>query len=251
MNLRVGFPRLQLIFLLGCLVLAPLQPQVRADVVVTNDGRRQEGRILGLLGTGLQLQIGIGTIGVPLGTIKEIVMAAPPEVAKAQQLFLAKDYAQALTVIRSVTDKYRGLPVEWAQQSLSLLGDVLIATNDISKAEIAYRDFQRLYPGAASIQADVGIARVAISRKDFATARVKLQPIADAAMKEKTPAHQNLVAYSQAFYALGMIKEAEKNLPGALEDYLRTVTLFYHDPAALGLAQERADALITQKVSIQ
>ena len=33
------------------------------------------------------------------------------------------------------------------------------------------------------------------------------------------------------------------NFSEALEDYLRTVTLFYHDPAAVSVAQERADAL--------
>jgi hypothetical protein len=30
---------------------------------------------------------------------------------------------------------------------------------------------------------------------------------------------------------------------GALEDYLRTVTIFHHDPASVAAAQERADAL--------
>jgi len=39
------------------------------------------------------------------------------------------------------------------------------------------------------------------------------------------------------------VKEAEGNLPGALEDYLRTVTFFYHDRTAVATAQERADAL--------
>ena len=42
---------------------------------------------------------------------------------------------------------------------------------------------------------------------------------------------------------MGEIKENEGNLPGALEDYLRTVTLFYYDRVAVAAAQERADAL--------
>ena len=46
-----------------------------------------------------------------------------------------------------------------------------------------------------------------------------------------------------AFLILGQVKESEGNAPGALEDYLRTVTIFHHDPAAVSAAQERADAL--------
>jgi hypothetical protein len=38
---------------------------------------------------------------------------------------------------------------------------------------------------------------------------------------------------------------------GALEDYLRTVTLFYHDPSAVAAAQTRADAIRReQKVAV-
>jgi hypothetical protein len=39
------------------------------------------------------------------------------------------------------------------------------------------------------------------------------------------------------------LKEEEGNLPGALEDYLRTVTLFYHDRSAVTAAQQKADDL--------
>ena len=43
--------------------------------------------------------------------------------------------------------------------------------------------------------------------------------------------------------AKGKVKEAAGNLQGALEDYWRTVTLFYYDRVAVASAQERADAL--------
>ena len=67
-----------------------------------------------------------------------------------------------------------------------MLGDLYVALNEVPKAEVAYKEFQRLYPGGGSLQADVGMARIAASKKDFATARQKLEPITVAqALKEK------------------------------------------------------------------
>jgi hypothetical protein len=62
-------------------------------------------------------------------------------------------------------------------------------------------------------------------------------------LSEKTIPPAKALAYSQAFLVSGQLKEEEGNLQGALEDYLRTVTLFYHDPSAVTAAQQKADAL--------
>jgi hypothetical protein len=42
---------------------------------------------------------------------------------------------------------------------------------------------------------------------------------------------------------MGQVKESEGDLAAALEDYLKTVTLFYYDRTAVASAQEKADAL--------
>jgi hypothetical protein len=82
-----------------------------------------------------------------------------------------------------------------------------------------------------------------IKQKKYDAAKAKLDPIVSEALQEKNPPPAKAMAYSQAFVASGQVKEAEGNLQGALEDYLRTVTIFYHDPAAVTLAQEQADKL--------
>jgi tetratricopeptide (TPR) repeat protein len=190
-------------------------------------------------------------IGIPLASIREVQMAPPPELAQAQQAFAAKDYKRALLLAAQVTEKYKGMPADWAQLAAGMLGDLYVALNDLPKAEAAYRDFQHMYPGGGSVQADVGIARIAVSKKDFATAKQKLEPIAAQALKEKNVPRTHAFAYSQAFLVLGQVKESEGNASGALEDYLRTVTIFHHDPAAVSAAQERADALRREhKVSV-
>lgn len=243
MKLRPRFGHQQLLFLLGGAASILTASTGFSDVIISTKDQRQEVKILGVSGSNLQVQIGAGTIGYPLASIKEVQMAQPPEFARAQQAFAAKDYAAALRLVQPIVDKFKGLPTDWARSAVGMVGDLHLALGDVAKAEAAYKDYQRVYPGAGSLHTEVGMARIAVSKKEFAGAKQKLQPLAEAALKEKTVPRANAVAYSQTFYALGQIKEAEGDHQGALEDYLRTVTLFYHDPAAVSAAQERADAI--------
>ncbi len=223
---------------------------VRADVVIPAIGPRIDGKVIGVNGNTLQVQRPEGVINVQLNGIREVQMPVPPEFAKAQAAFAAKDYTAALGLTRTLSDKYRGIPLDWAQQATGMLGDLYIATKDLAKAEAAYKEFQRLYPNAGSLQSEVGMARIALSKKDFALAKKKLEPIGEAALKEKNVSRTNGAAYANAFLALGELKEKDGDLSGALEDYLRTVTLFYHDPGAVSAAQERADALRVRKITV-
>jgi tetratricopeptide (TPR) repeat protein len=243
MKLRSRFAAQQLLFLGISAALLGLSANVIGDVVTTTDNRRQEVKVVGVSGTNLQVQVGAGTLGIPLASIKEVQMPAPPELAQAQQAFVARDYRRALALASGIVEKFKGMPADWTQLATGMLGDIYVATNDLPKAEAAYKEYQRLYPGAGSVQADVGIARIAVSKKDYGTAKQKLAPIVAQALKEKNIPRAQAFAFSQAFFILGQVEEAEGNATGALEDYLRTVTIFHHDPSAVAAAQERADAL--------
>jgi hypothetical protein len=94
------------------------------------------------------------------------------------------------------------------------------------------------------------MARVAVFNKKHEAVKPRLEAIAEAALKEKAVSVANGLAYSQAFLALGEIKENEGDLSGALADYLRTVAVFYHDSSAVSAAQERANTLISRKVTV-
>jgi len=215
------------------------------DVVITNDNQQRQVKVIGVSPSGANLEflIGAGKLGLPLASIKEVRMAAPPELGQAVAAYQAKDFPRSLALMKGVVDKFRGMPSPWAQQATSMIGELYIQTNDLAKAEAAYNDFKRLYPAGGSLQSEVGLSRLAAAKQDYATAKQKLEPITDAALKEKIVTPGNALAYSQAFLVSGQVKEAEGNLAGALEDYLRTVTLFYHDRTAVASAQERADAL--------
>jgi predicted Zn-dependent protease len=214
------------------------------DLVIMQDGRQMPGKVLGASASGLQIQIGQGSVTLPMATLKEVRMATiPPEFAAAQKALIAKDYNGALAALRAL-DKYKGLPTDWAQQAAGMVGDVYVELGQVDQAEAAYKEAQRLYPGAqGGPQSDLGQARLAVAKKDFETAKQHLEPIATKALQEKNVPPGLGSTYSQTFYLLGQAKEASGDLPGALESYLRTVTLFYQDRAAVAQAQAKADGL--------
>jgi tetratricopeptide (TPR) repeat protein len=250
MKLRVRFLPQQLLFAAGCSVLlasgaigqAPAAGQATFKVRGGTAGV-QQGTVLGAGPKGVEIRIGAQTVTLPPAMFESFQMAPPPEYRAGFEALTAKDYAKALTLIKSVTDKFKGLPTDWAQYATGLLGDIYMAQEDFAKAEAAYNEFTRLYKNASSATSQVGLARIALAKKDLAGAKSRLEPILADALKQKNIAPANAIAVSQAFAVSGQIKEADGNLQGALEDYLRTVTLFYHDPAAVALAQEKADAL--------
>jgi tetratricopeptide (TPR) repeat protein len=220
--------------------------QVDAEIIM-KDNRIQRTKVIGVSPSGLQLDIttpdGKGRLGVPLAQIKEVRMAQPAELNQAFVQYQEKKYDEALATLKALVAKYRGLPASWAQQAAATIGSIHLAKGDVAGAENAFREFQKLYPGQGSLQSDVGLALVAVAKKDYATAKAKLEPVAEAALKEKNVSAATALAYSATFLGLGQIQEAEGNLGEALEHYLRTVTLFYHDRASAAIAQERADTL--------
>jgi tetratricopeptide (TPR) repeat protein len=242
MKLRRCFPIHQLLFLLTASLLTGHDAAAQ-DRIVKTDGSTQDVKIVGVSGSAVQVQVGAGTVGVPLSSIAQITMQPPADFTAATTAVEAKDYGTALASAKSVATKFRGLPTDWAQQATAMVGDIYVALNDLTKAEAAYQDFQKTYPNAGSTQTDVGLARIAFSKKDYATVKQKLDPIKTQALTLKAVPANLAPAYSKAFYLLGQAEEAQGDYSNALQDYLRTVTLFYHDRIAAASAQEKADAL--------
>ena len=210
----------------------------------------QEGKIVGLNGNTVLINVattsGAGQMGFDLGLISRIDSTPPPAFQAGNAAYAAGQWDKALAVLKPIVDQFRGLPTDWARQATGMLGDLYIEKNDVAKAEAAYNDFRRLYPAASggTLRASVGQARVAFARNNAALAAQQLEPIKQAALKAPAEVSQlDGAAYGQAFYLSGQLHEREGNYQAALEDYLRTVTLFYQDPSANTHAQSSADAL--------
>ncbi len=249
MKLRRSFSSHQLIFAFGfalfTLSLAPLStPSAWAQDTVVLADQTVNGKIVGVESAKVVVQIGAGKLAYPLTSVRSVTMPAPADFEEGKKAYAEKNYGRALAVIRGIVTKYNGLPTDWARESASLLGDLYVALDKLPEAEAAYLSYQKAYGGAGtSIQTEVGLARIALSRKEYDKVKTKLEPIITRAMGEKNPDPSLVLAYSQASYLRGRAEEAQQDYKAALEDYTRTVALFYHDPAAVADARTRAEAL--------
>ena len=231
-------------------LLASTLPICRAqDVVVQKDGQRRDGQILGVKADSIRIKIGPAETGIPMSTVASVTMSAPKDYTDALALWQKGDAAKTLLLLGPLVENFNGLPTGWAERASALLGEVYLAASQIDKAEAAFANFQKLYPNAGS-GADVGLARLAIAKKDYDGARVKLVPIVEKAKSTKFPDSGTSAVYGQALYLLGQVQEASAENADALENYLLAVTLFHEDQAVVAKAEERANALKEKNVIV-
>ena len=235
-------------FLLAALLAlgAAMVSAMAQDVVVQKDNQRREGLILGLADGKLKIKIGPVETSIAMDQVASVTKTAPKGFDDAVAAWQAGDAAKTLTLLKPVVDSFRGLPTPWAERASALLGEVYLSLDQLPAAETAFGDFQKAYPNSASLS-DIGLARLAVTKKDFATAKAKLEPVIAEAATVTLAAPGKSAAYGQAFYLMGVIRESEGAFPEALSDYLSTVTLFYEDKAVVAKAQERADVLVKEQ----
>jgi len=220
------------------------------DLIVLQAGPPRSGEILGVSGGNVRLQIGEGgqkvTTSLPLAQVKSVSKEPPAAYDQALKDWQAGNASAAVAKLKPLVETFNGLPTAWARRSSALLADASIETGDIPGAEAALAAFETAYPDAGDLT-NLTKAKIAVAKKDFASAKSLLAPIIEQGAQTKLADSAQSVAYGQAFYLMGQIRESEGAYAEALEDYLRTATLFFEDEAAATRAQIRADALIAEK----
>jgi predicted Zn-dependent protease len=244
MNLsRCLVPR-QLIFLLAAaLILTGARPALSQDSITLRDGQTQTVQILGVTDSGIKIQLGNGVMVEPFANIAQVSMGPPPEYTAAVAAYESGDAQRALSLTGGVVSNYARLPTTWAQDAMRMLGDIYVALGQIPQAKAAYANYQRAYPGAGVQDINVGLASIDVANQDYDAAKAKIQPVLDQALRQRNLPAPAAALIGRAFYLSGKIKEHDGDLTGALEDYLRTVTIFPQDRVAAANAQAGADAL--------
>ena len=221
------------------------------DRLLFKDGHVQEGKVTSMSGGTVMINLNsasgaAGQIGFDLRLLNRVEAAAPPAFHAGMTAYVAGQWDQALADLKPVAEQFRGLPTPWAQQTLATLGDLYIEKNDLARAEAAYNDYRKLYPSAGgnSLRFSLGQARIALARNDLAPAKQQLESMTSLALRDPTNVSpSDTAAYGQAFFLLGQLQEHQGQTQAALENYLRTVTLFYQDAASTARAQKSADTL--------
>jgi TolA-binding protein len=222
-----------------CLTATPLRAQ---DAVVLKSGLTREGKITGVSGGNVRLQIDGGSTGIPLADIREIRMDAPPEFDAAASRLASGDATGAVSALQKINDTFSGLPAPWAERAAALLGDAKLAAGDKTGAAAAYDQLNKTYPQATAL-ANLGRARMAVDDGKFDQAAPLLAPLLANSGKTAFPAPADGPALSQAHYLMGRIEESGGDFPAALASYLKASAVFPFDKTAATSARQRADAL--------
>jgi hypothetical protein len=220
------------------------------ETLTLRDGQVQPVHILGMTPSGLKVEVGQAVMVEPFTNFTAVTMSPPPEFVAAQAAYESGDVRKALTLDSSVVTNYRGLPTDWARQAMLMQGDLYLALNQPPQAEAAYKDYQAAYPGASPDEVTVGMAGLDIANNDYSSAGAKVDPILQQAFKQRNPPEAQARLYGRAFFVSGKIKQHSGDFSGALQDYLRTVTIFPQDRVAAVGAQVAADNLRKEHTTV-
>jgi TolA-binding protein len=244
--MKASIPRVLLAAVLGGVLLADLPAQ---DAVMTKDGRTREGEVTGVRAGAVRIKIGPAETSIPLANVQSVSMSEPADYTAAIEAWQKGDAASALGKLEKLAATFEGLPAPWAERACSLLPEVYLAEGRTADAEQAFAKFQQLYPSSGS-SSDLLLARMAISKNDFSTARAKLEPLVAAARQTLLPSGNEAASMSQALYLMGQVHESAGNKSEALENYLLVTTLFKNDPASVAQAAKRAQTLSDEKILV-
>jgi len=232
-----GVILLSLWLLLGCFP-GTLQAQHR---IIQTTGATNEGTIQGVSGGNVQVQIASGTINVPLRNVARVEMPEPPQVAQARDAYVGGDAAGAFQQIAGVADRFGGLPIPWARESVQIKAETALATGQIDVAKAGFALLEEIYQDKDA--AAVGLARVDIAEGRTAEAAQVLEPLLTAALEDPEPDSVKGIQYGQVALAVGLLREKEGRYAEALEHYLQARAVFDSDPTTVSLAIERANKL--------
>ena len=213
------------------------------ETITLRSGQTQQVKILGVTSGGVSVQIGDAQMVEPFSNLTAVSMSPPPEFAAAATQYSQGDLQGALGTATSLVQTYRGLPTDWAREAMLMIGDIYIALGHVPEAQAAYRDYQAAYPDGDTSALNIGLAGIDVANKNLDAAKAKIAPLLGQALAVRNPPPEQAALIGRAYLVSGEIKEQSGDFSGALEDYLRTVTIFPQDRIAAAGAQQRADAL--------
>ncbi len=237
------------VFLFAALVIALMTSSstLAADVVTLRSGATREGRVIGVSDGKIRIETsapggGVAVTALPLANVTSITMETPAEFTAAVDLLSKGDAKGAVSALEKINQTFAGLPAPWAERAAAMLGDAKLAAGDKAGAKAAYDKFSKTYPQATAL-ADLGLARLDVDDGKFQDAETRLTKLLANAPKTVFPDKAQGALLTQSHYLMGRVREAAKDYPAALEQYLMASAVFPFDRNAAAEAQTRADDL--------
>jgi TolA-binding protein len=225
-------------------ILLLLAATARADVVVTKTVTHT-GEILRVTPDGVQMRVkigdGFGEVTIPKPDIVRVEVPRPAMFDPSVTALKAGRFAEAVTGLKTITDRYAGLNIPWAEEALVKLGEAYTGQKDFTEAKRTLDSFRTLYPKSPlAAGMDVKYARVLLEQGETAKATESLQAFLDPMLKKAVLADDQEFAVAEALVLLGDCQLATGKTDDALDNYLKVVTLFDLDPDRAAEAKYKA-----------
>jgi len=214
-----------------CGVLLPLGYRVQADTLQTRTGT-YNGQVMRVEGGSVFIKMPQGEFAVPIRDLVRLDVPPPAAYEKGIAALKSGNTKEAITLLKPLADRFAGLPIAWAMDSLMQLGEAYLEQKDVSAAQAAFDTLKKFYPNTPQAQAvDVKNARVLYALQKFDDAIKAIKVYLDPQLKKDfLPADQE-VPVSEALVLMGDCLAAKGQLNEAMDNYLKVVTLYDYDDA--------------------
>ena len=205
-----------------------------AQDVIKTKNQEYRGKIKSADSKGVTIEIPAqGSIVVPRSVIVDLTMSPPPNIAKGIAAYKKGDYKEAQANLAMVVRQFPGLDTDWAAAGIDYYGRACLMTGDIANAAKAFTIFLEAYDEThpLAMDAEIGLAETDTDSKNFVKALPKFQELAAEFDKQVKPPNDQFPYAAAVFLGLGKCLEAQNDLKGALNAYLKVVALYPADNA--------------------
>lgn len=216
--------------------------QTAGDFFVLKSGQRRDVVITRADSKNLYYQTPSGDAPMPWSSINSWNLAERKGVKEAMAAVDAGKYAEALAVLKPLTDRYLVLPLPWIQDMVVAIVRCHAELRQFTEANALAKKFGECQPTQLNrVKPFLAIGLAGEKKYDEAIAALAEVVKAAAGKLVLTPAEARM--FGQAYLTLGDCFAGKGDEPRALECYLTTTVLYHQDELSARAAQAKADEL--------